>query len=151
MARMHSRKRGKSKSHKPFVTEPPAWIEMTPKEVEDMVTTLYRKGTPMAQIGAVLRDQHGVPSVKLICGKKVSTILKENDLLPEYPEDLINLIRRAMNLRNHLAENKKDLSSTHGLKRIESKIYRLSAHYRKVGRIPSNWKYSPKTAGVLVR
>ena len=151
MARMHSRKKGKSKSHKPYVTEIPDWIEYSTKEAEELITGFYKKGMNTAEIGAILRDQYGVPSIKLICKKKSSQILKENGLLPEYPEDLINLIRRAMNLRNHLAENKKDLSSTHGLKRIESKIYRLSSYYRKSKRIPVDWKYNPATAGVLIR
>lgn len=151
MARMHSRKKGKAKSHKPYVTEVPESIPLSSAEVENLVVSFYRKGTPMAQIGAILRDSHGIPSIKLVCGKKISKILDDNKILPEYPEDLINLIRRAMNLRNHLLENKKDLSSAHGLKRIESKIYRLSAYYRKSGRIPADWKYDPKKASVLVR
>lgn len=148
---MHSRGKGKSKSHKPYVTEVPSWVTMTKDEVEEKVVTLYRKGTPMAQIGAILRDEYAVPSIKLVCGRKISDILEDSELLPEYPEDLINLIRRAMNLRNHLLENKKDLSSTHGLKRIESKIYRLAAHYRDAGRIPKSWKYDPQKASVLIR
>jgi small subunit ribosomal protein S15 len=151
MAKMHSRGKGKSKSHKPFVTEIPDWVPMKKAEVEDLIVSQYRKGTTMAQIGAILRDQYGVPSVELVCDEKISKILKKNDLLPDYPEDLINLIRRAINLRNHLLENRKDLSSTHGLKRIESKIYRLAAYYRKSGRIPKDWKYDPKKASVLIR
>ncbi len=151
MARMHSRKKGKAKSRKPYVTEVPEWTPLSAKEVEELVVQLYRKGIPMAKVGMILRDQYGVPNVKLVTGKKISKILEEAKLKPEFPEDLINLIKRAMNLRNHLSENKKDLSSMHGLKRIESKIYRLSKYYRESGRIPSDWKYDPNRASVLLR
>ena len=77
--------------------------------------------------------------------------LKENEVASKYPEDLISLIRRAMQLRNHLTENKKDLSGKAGLQRIESKIYRIAAYYRKTGVLPKDWKYRPENASVLLR
>lgn len=148
---MHSRKKGKASSTKPYLTEAPEWVEMEAKEVEDLVVTLYKQGQSMAQIGVLLRDEYGIPSVKLVTGKKLKMILKENDAAPRYPEDLISLIRRAMNLRNHLNENKKDLSGTHGLRRIESKIRRMADYYRKSGVLPADWKYRPENASVLLR
>ena len=151
MARMHSRKKGKSKSYKPYVTEIPSWVYLKEEEVITLLTNFYKKGISLSELGSKLRDQYAVPSIKLVCKKKLSTLLNEAKLLPEFPEDLINLIKRAINLRKHLRENRKDLSSTHGLKRIESKIYRLASYYRKSKRIPIDWKYSPNTAGILVR
>lgn len=151
MARMHSRSKGKAGSTKPYVTESPNWVTLSEKEVEDLVVSLYRQGESQAKIGVILRDQYGIPSIKLVTGKRLLTILQENDVAPRYPEDLISLIRRAMNLRNHLSENKKDLSSVHGLRRIESKIYRLSAYYRTTGVLPSDWRYRPENASVLLR
>lgn len=148
---MHSRGKGKSGSTKPYLTEPQKWITIDASGVEDLVVQLFKQGHSQAMIGNILRDQHGVPSIKLLTGKKVLTILKENDVAPRYPEDLISLIRRAMNLRNHLTENRKDLHSTHGLRRIESKIYRLSAHYVNEKVLPEGWKYRPDTASVLLR
>lgn len=151
MARMHSRKKGKAGSTKPYLTEAPKWVEMEASDVENLIVTLYKQGQTMAQIGVLLRDQYAIPSIKLVTGKKLKEILEINDAAPRYPEDLISLIRRAMNLRNHLNENKKDLSGKHGLRRIEAKIYRLAAYYRKSGVLPSDWRYRPENASVLLR
>ena len=49
-----------------------------------------------------LRDQYAIPSVKVCTGKSVTTILKEEDLLPKWPEDIMNLFRKAVKLRKHL-------------------------------------------------
>ena len=148
---MHSRTKGKAGSTKPYLTEAPSWVPMEAQEVEQLIVNLFKQGQTQAQIGVVLRDQYGVPSVKLVTGKSLLQILQENEVAPRYPEDLISLIRRAMNLRNHLSENKKDLSGKHGLRRIESKIYRLAAYYRKSGVLPKDWRYRPDQASVLLR
>ncbi|MDH5402367.1 MAG: 30S ribosomal protein S15 [Candidatus Heimdallarchaeota archaeon] len=151
MARMHSRKKGKAGSTKPYLTNPPSWVPLPAAEVEKLVVQLYKQGNSQAHIGLILKDQYGVPSIKLVTGKKLLTILQDNEVAPRYPEDLISLIRRAMNLRNHLTENKKDFSGANGLDRIEAKIYRLSAYYRKEGVLPSDWRYRPANASVLLR
>lgn len=151
MARMHSRGKGKSGSTKPYLTEAPDWVPMDPKSVEKLIVQLFKQGNSQALIGVILRDQYGIPSVRLVTGKKLLTILKENDVATRYPEDLISLIRRAMNLRNHLTENKKDLISRHGLQRLESKLRKLAAYYRKSKVLPVDWKYQPESASVLLR
>ncbi|MHA2169781.1 MAG: 30S ribosomal protein S15 [Candidatus Kariarchaeaceae archaeon] len=151
MARLHSRAKGKAGSTKPYLTEPPQWVPMAAKDVEKLIVQLYKQGNSQAHIGVILRDQYGIPSINLVTGKKLLTILKENDVAQRYPEDLISLIRRAMNLRNHMSENKKDLISRHGLQRLESKIRRLAKYYRKAGVLPSDWKYLPESASVLLR
>lgn len=148
---MHSRTKGKAGSTKPYATEAPSWVPISAQDVEQLIVGLYRQGQTQAQIGVILRDQHGVPSIKLVTGKSLLDILKENEVAPRYPEDLISLIRRAMNLRNHMSENKKDLSGKAGLRRIESKIYRLAAYYRKAGVLPADWRYRPDQASVLLR
>ncbi|MCL5011319.1 MAG: 30S ribosomal protein S15, partial [Candidatus Marsarchaeota archaeon] len=62
----------------------------------------------------------------------------------------VQLIKRAVRLRNHLKNNKKDLSNTNSLKRVESKILRSVKYYR--GRkLPSDWKYEPEKAALLVK
>ena len=47
----------------------------------------------------ILRDQYAVPSVKIATGKKITKILASNNLKPELPEDLRNLIK---NIDNNL-------------------------------------------------
>ena len=92
-----------------------------------------------------------VVEVSVLQKKGVACIAINSNDSSKYPEDLISLIRRAMQLRNHLTENKKDLSGKAGLQRIESKIYRIAAYYRKTGVLPKDWKYRPENASVLLR
>ena len=92
MARLHARKRGKSGSKKPPRTAPPTCVEYTAEEVENLVVKLRKDGHSAAMIGTILRDQYGIPSVRLITGKKITKILEENNLAPDLPEDLMFLI-----------------------------------------------------------
>ena len=61
MARIHSRKKGKSGSTRPPRLEKPEWVERSKKEVEDDVVKLAKKGHSKSMIGTILRDSHGVP------------------------------------------------------------------------------------------
>lgn len=151
MVRLHTYKRGKSGSKKPPRTAPPTWVEYTAEEVEGLVVSLAKQGYSSAMIGTILRDQYGIPSVKLITGKKITKILEENNLAPQIPEDLMALIKKAVNLRKHLEQHPKDLHSRRGLQLVESKIRRLVKYYRNTGRLPAEWRYDPETAKLLVR
>jgi len=150
MARMHARKRGRSGSKRPVRKEVPEWVQYTPEQVEQLVVELAKKGYQSAQIGLILRDTYGIPDVKLITGKKISKIMKEHGLYPKVPEDLLNLMRRAVNLRKHLEQHPKDLHSKRGLQLIESKIRRLVKYYKSRGVLPPDWRYTPETARLLV-
>ncbi|HDI10435.1 MAG TPA: 30S ribosomal protein S15, partial [Euryarchaeota archaeon] len=61
------------------------------------------------------------------------------------------LIKRAVNLREHLDKHPKDLHSRRGLILIESKIRRLVKYYVNKGVLPEGWKYDPEQAKLLVR
>jgi len=137
------KKKGKSHSTRPAREGPPSWVKYTPEEVENLIVELARKGNPPSTIGIILRDQYGIPLVKQITGKKILQILKEHNLAPEIPEDLANLIRRALRVRRHLEEHPKDYHSKRGLQLIEAKIHRISKYYKRVGKLPPNWKYEP--------
>ncbi len=150
MARMHARRKGKHGSTKPVRDSKPTWVKYKPKEVIKLVEKLGKKGIQSAEIGRVLRDTYGIPDVKIITKKKISTILKEAELYPDFPEDLMNLMKRAVNVSKHLENNKKDLHSRRGLKLIESKIMRLVKYYKNKGRIKKDWKYNIETAKLLV-
>ena len=84
-------------------------------------------------------------------GAKITEILEKNGTTFEYPEDLLNLIKRAINIREHLDENPKDIHSKRGLIKIESKIRRLVKYYTKNNVLPEGWRYDPKTAALLVK
>ena len=151
MARIHARKRGKAGSKKPPIKIPPRWVAYRKEEVEKLVIKLAKEGNSSAQIGLKLRDQYGIPSVKSITGKTITQIMKENKLYPEIPEDLFNLLKQAVNLRNHLEKNKKDYTSKRGLELLESKIRRLGKYYVRKKVLPSDWSYSPEKAKLLVQ
>ena len=151
MARMHSRKKGKSRSHKPPIRIVPRWLEMKKDDVEKIVIELAKKGYSSATIGIILRDQYGVPDVKTIVGKSITQIMKENNLYPQYPEDLINLFRRAVNLHDHLLKHKKDKVSKKGFENLVSKIRRLIKYYKKRKAIPQNFEFDVEKARLIIQ
>ncbi len=150
MARIYAHSKGKSGSTKPHRTSAPNWVQYSPKEVESLVLKLAKEGKTPAVIGTVLRDSYGIPSVKLIAGKKIAEILKENKLSGEVPADLFDLLKKAVKVREHLARNKKDVHNKRALSQTEMKIKRLMEYYRKTGAIDAKWKYTPEIARILV-
>jgi len=150
MARMYSRKKGKSKSTRPLVKKQPNWVRYKQKEAEMLIVKLGKEKKTPATIGIVLRDTYGIPDIKLVCGKSISVILKENNLLSKVPNDLIDLIKKAIDVRKHLENNKQDMTAKRGLQLTESKINRLAKYYKKIGKLDLSWKYDPKRASFLI-
>ena len=150
MARMYSRKKGKSGSTKPINTKKLTWLRYTNKEVEHFITKLAKEGKTSSQIGLILRDTYGVPDVKSTLKKKITIILKEKGLAKKLPEELTNLIKKQIKIMKHLETNKKDQPSKRGLTLTESKINRLVRYYKKSGKLPQDWKYDSKKAKLLI-
>lgn len=151
MARMHTRRKGKSGSKRPMVSENPSWVPLNATEIEDLVVKLARDGLMSARIGLVLRDQYGVPSVKLATGKSITQIMDENGVSGSLPEDLASLMRRAIDLNNHLKDNRGDVSNKRGLNLIEAKIRRLERYYKRNSVLPADWKYSLSNAELMLK
>ena len=86
MARMHARRRGISRSVRPYRTQAPEWSNTNKEAIIKQIVDLRRQGSSTAEIGLVMRDKYGVPSVKLATGKKITQILRDNDLASEIPE-----------------------------------------------------------------
>src|SRR3989344_558016 len=147
MARMYSRKRGKHGSKKPAKKTAPSWIRYKAKEVELLIAKLAKEGKSSSQIGILLRDVYGIPSVLALCGKSIGTILQEKKLLSEVPEDLTALFRKYAAIRKHIEANKHDETAARGLHLTESKIGRLTKYYKRNGRVPETWKFDTETAG----
>lgn len=151
MARAYSRKRGKHGSKRPPVRKTHKWSPLKKKEIGTLIVELAKQRKTSAQIGAILRDEYGVPDVKAATGKSVAQIMKENNIYPELPEDMISLLRKAVKLRAHLESNKADKHSKKGLENLESKIRRLGKYYVRKGKLPKGWKYSPEEAKLIVQ
>jgi len=129
----------------------PEWVMYSNEEIEELILKFNREGKTASEIGIILRDTYGIPSVKNIVGEKITAILKRNDQAGDYPEDIMNLIRRAVNIRDHIKENPKDLHGKRGLSIIEFRIRRLGKYYSKEGKLPEGWRYDPKEAALLVK
>jgi len=144
MARMYSRKRGKSGSTNPSVKQIPSWVKYKGKEVELLVVKYAKEGKSPSQIGLFLRDEYGIPDVQLITKKSISQILKEKGFEKKLPEDLTALMKKVLAIQDHLEANKKDQPAKRGLTLTESKILRLIKYYKKTGRVSKDWNYNPK-------
>ena len=151
MARMHARRKGQSGSKHPLVTENPAWVSLTATEIEGLIVKMAKDGEISAKIGLILRDQYGVPDVKLATGKSITQIMKEQGVAGALPEDLANLMRRAISLNVHLKKNKGDVSNYRGLQLIEARIRRLERYYKRNGILPADWKYSLSNAELMLK
>jgi small subunit ribosomal protein S15 len=124
---------------------------MSATEIEDAIAKMAKDGNNSAKIGLVLRDQYGVPDVKLATGKTVTEIMKDKGVSPALPEDLSNLMRRAISLSVHLRENPGDIANKRGLTLIEARIRRLEHYYKENGVINADWKYSLSTAELMLK
>jgi len=147
---MHARRRGKSGSVRPHRDDPPAWSTTDAVEIERLVIDLRKKEKSSAEIGTILRDQYAVPDVKLATGRRIGEILEANGLGTEIPEDLRNLMEKALGMRKHLAENKNDLHNKRQLQLTESKVRRLVKYYVETRKLPADWVYKPETAEILL-
>jgi len=141
LAKLYARKCGKAQSKRLYRTSGPSFVALTPKEIENIIIDLAQKGEPPAKIGLILRDQYGIPSVRFVLGKKLNQILREHNLQPEIPEDLMSLIRQAVSIRKHLLQHKKDFVSKRALQLVEGKINRLIDYYKTKGRLPQGFSY----------
>lgn len=140
MARMHSRKKGKSGSKKP-AKRIPSWAPYKEKEVEKLIVKFAKAGKTASEIGLVLRDSYGISSVKALTKKKVGQVLTEHDLVKELPEDLLSLIKKMVSVKAHLEKNKMDRTAKRGLQLTNSKILRLVKYYKRTGKLAPDWSF----------
>lgn len=145
MAKVQTNK--KRKTRQPSA---PEWIDVNAKEIEKIIIKLREQDKSSSEIGIILRDKYGVPNAKLVTGKKIVQILDENKMASKIPEDLQNLIQKAVGLKRHLDQNSKDLHNKRSLQITESKIRRLVKYYKKERVLPEDWIYNLQTAEMLI-
>ena len=112
--------------------------------MEAFVVKLAKEGQTPSKIGVTLRDQYGIPLVKSVSGKSIKKILAEADLKPPVPEDLNNLLAKAVNLRRHLVRHRADAVDRRSMELIVSRIRRAGRYHKGQGNIPENWEYKPE-------
>ena len=151
MAKLHSRKKGRSSSRRPKTNAISQSIVIPKEQIVEIILKMVKEGVPEAKIGLMLRDKYAVPSIRAAFGMTLKAFLKKENALPEYPDDLLNLIKKAVRVRNHLKISKKDTHNKIKLLHVESKIHRLVKYYVRSGRLPSDWRYNSEKAALLVK
>jgi small subunit ribosomal protein S15 len=150
VSRIHSGRKGKAGSHRPFPAVKPDWVTTTTEEIVTQAVQLAKAGRPQAQIGQTLRDSYGVPSIRVVTGKPLAALLADQGVKPEIPDDLQALLKRVVHLQGHLKAHPNDLANRRGLTLMESRIRRLARYYRQRDRIPEGWRYSAAGAALQV-
>ena len=153
MARMHTRRRGSSSSDTPVADDPPEWSDVDAGAIEARVVELAEEGHSPSQIGLKLRDEGvqgtPIPDVQLATDKKVTEILDEHNADADLPEDLRNLLERAVRLREHMADNPGDAQNKRALQNAEAKVRRLADYYRG-DELGEEFKYTYERARELL-
>ncbi|MHB8560918.1 MAG: 30S ribosomal protein S15 [Thermoplasmataceae archaeon] len=139
MARMHTRKKGKSGSKRVYSDESKSWVQLNSEEIENLIVQFRKEGSSSSVIGVRLRDQYGIPGTKTILNRKIGDVLKEKSLSPEVPEDLMNLINRYKNVTRHMKLNRNDMSNKRGQQLIMAKILRMTKYYKSKGYLSREW------------
>ena len=152
MARMYAKRKGKSGSTKLHNDSAPEWSNTDAAAVTAPIVALGKAGHSSASIGTILRDQHAVPDVRTVLdGKRISAVLSENDIGGTYPEDMMNLMRKAVGIIEHIGSgNHKDIHNKRSLELTEAKIRRLAKYYIGEGRLTSDWKYKRDQLRLMV-
>ncbi|KAF7702681.1 40S ribosomal protein S13 [Cucumispora dikerogammari] len=138
MARMYSKGHGKSKSSKPFSTAPPSHITLD--EVTNIVIDLSKKGKTGAEIGKILRDEHGVGKISSIADCTMLELLKKNNIAPEIPDDVKAIEKKCLAIYNHIKKEWNDKDARYRLKHKESRLHRLVRYYKTKGVLPAAFK-----------
>jgi len=94
----------------------PTWLKFTEDEVKAIVQKLAKKGLTSEKIGLILKNQYGIPKVKLY-GLKIKKIM---DSFKE--PTLINLEKKIQKLEEHYKKNKHDRKSERALTITKAKI-----------------------------
>jgi small subunit ribosomal protein S15 len=142
---MHTRRRGQSSSDQPVADDPPEWSDVDSEDVEERIVSLAEEGHSQSEIGMILRDEGvkgtPVPDVTLATDKKIGEILEEHDAAAEIPEDLRNLMERAVRLREHRERHPGDAQNQRALQNTEAKVRRLVNYYRG-DELDADFRYS---------
>jgi small subunit ribosomal protein S15 len=151
MARMHSKRHGKSKSRKPLPEDMGEPKSVDKAKIEELIVGYANSGMDPARIGQKLKEEHDMPYIKHYMGKRLAKILEEKGVAGTMPADLMDLMKKAVSMNAHLSKNKRDLHNSLKLKKIESKIWRLTKYYIRKGSLPAGWRYDAKQAELLIK
>jgi len=93
-------------------TEKPIWLKYTEEEVKAIIHKLSNQGLTAEKIGLYLRDQYGIPTIKLY-GIKIKDVLEEKGKYQE--PNIINLEAKIQKIIEHYKKNKQDKNAERSL------------------------------------
>lgn len=108
--------------------EKPLWLKYTDEEVKSIIIKLANKGMTAEKIGLTLRDQYGIPKVKLY-GFKIKQILEEKEKFQE-PTNL-NLQKKLEKIISHYGKNKGDKKAERSLIITRAKLKKIQEYQEK--------------------
>jgi small subunit ribosomal protein S15 len=97
--------------------------KLTEAEIEKKVIELAKQGNTSEKIGLILKKENDVKRAKTTLGKKISKILRDNNLYVS--PDKKNLTDQVEILKKHLGKNKLDHSTRRILLIQEAKLRKL--------------------------
>jgi small subunit ribosomal protein S15 len=108
--------------------EKPVWLKYSEDEVKSIILKLAEKGVTSEKIGLILRDQYGIPKVKLY-NLKISKVLKEKGKYEE--PTVINLTKKLQKLTEHNKKHKGDRKTERSLIITKAKIKKRQEYLLK--------------------
>lgn len=113
------------KTKKTDKMEKPVWLKYSEEEVREIILKLAEKGLTSEKIGLTLRDQYGIPKVK-IYKIKIGQVLKEKNKFTE--PSLLNLEKRKERIEDHYKKNKQDKKADRSLILVKAKLKKVKEY-----------------------
>jgi len=108
--------------------EKPIWLKYTEEEVKAIIQKLAGQGLTSEKIGLALRDQYGIPRVK-IYGIKIKGVLEEKNQFKE--PTIENLQKKLDKVIEHYKKNKQDKNAERSLIITKAKIKKREDYIKK--------------------
>ena len=106
--------------------EKPVWLKYTEEEVKAIIIKLANKGFTAEKIGLNLRDQYGIPKVKLY-NLKIKKVLNDKYKDP----NILNLSKKVDNVESHFKKHNHDQSAKRSLTISKAKLKKRQEYLEK--------------------
>jgi small subunit ribosomal protein S15 len=117
-----------AKTKKSKQLERPPWLKYSEEEVKQIIQKLGNKGITSEKIGLILRDQYGIPKVK-IYNLKIKKVLDEKGIFEE--PTLKNLGKKVEKVTKHIERHKHDQVGHRSLTISKAKFKKIQSYQSK--------------------
>lgn len=105
----------------------PIWLKYTKEEIKAIILKLSNKELTAEKIGLILKDQYGIPNVKLY-NLKIKEIMGDKFSEPS----IINLEKRMKRIIKHFSSNKQDKKAGRSLIIVKSKLKKKKDYQKSI-------------------